>query len=376
MALAMELGLDLDSLRGRIAGSEGFPLHTYWQPDVFEFELEAIFAGAWRYFVPLERLSTPGDVVIGTLGRTPIGVACAEDGALHGFVNICRHRGYPVVQQDQRAGKLLRCQYHSWSYRLDGSLVAAPDTQNEPGFDKCKFGLVPISVDTWGGAVFVNSDPAAMPLRDFHPQMEKWTREKGFVTDPAKHKLHSSFETEIKANWKLWYDNGTECYHCPTIHGQSFADAFDVDADAYTTGFEGQMTTYSHVGAPTNDPTALRSTYYHSMQIFPGTQIIQQDDLMILAYMNPTGPETCVFHVDYLSEEGADPERVQKWVDIWNTTYDEDAEAVELQQRNTRSRLAPGFRYVANREGPTLFINNLIVEAYLRNLSAQQAEPV
>jgi phenylpropionate dioxygenase-like ring-hydroxylating dioxygenase large terminal subunit len=370
---AARLDLDLAELAQSVAAHRGFPLHTYWHPDIFEFELDQIFSGAWRYFAPLERLKSPGDVVIGQIGTTPVAVTRAEDGQLHGFVNVCRHRGYPVVHENLEGQRLLRCRYHSWAYRLTGELAAAPDAQKDPGFDKCDFGLVPISVDSWGAGVFVNSDAEAQPLRKAHPQIETWTAEKGFETDPARHRLVRSVTTEIGANWKLWYDNGTECYHCPGIHGQSFAEAFDVADGAYTMGCDGQMTTYSHVGTPARDPDALRSAHYRSMQIFPGSQIIQQDDIMIMAFMNPTGPESCTFTVDYFAEEGADPARVERWIAVWNQTYDEDTEAVEMQQRNTRARHAARFRYVANREGPALFVNGLILDAYRRGLGAARA---
>ena len=83
-------------IEDRLARQWSFPTHTYHEPRVYEFELEAIFSRRWQYFAPVEKLCVPGDVVIGTIGEIPIVVTRGEDELLHGFVNICRHRGERV----------------------------------------------------------------------------------------------------------------------------------------------------------------------------------------------------------------------------------------------------------------------------------------
>ena len=44
----------------------------------------------------------------------------------------------------------LQCPYHAWTYALDGSLIAAPRSEHEPGFEPEGLGLVPLQVETWG----------------------------------------------------------------------------------------------------------------------------------------------------------------------------------------------------------------------------------
>ena len=90
------LGLEVAEVEDRLARQWSFPTHTYHEPRVYEFELEAIFSRRWQYFAPVEKLCVPGDVVIGTIGEIPIVVTRGEDELLHGFVNICRHRGERV----------------------------------------------------------------------------------------------------------------------------------------------------------------------------------------------------------------------------------------------------------------------------------------
>ena len=75
---------------------------------------------------------------------------------------------------------------------------------------------------------------------------------------------------------------------------------------------------------------------------------------MLLSKMVPTGPESCRFVIDYLAENGADPDRVDKWIEIWQETYMEDIEVLGIQQQNMHIPDAQPFRYVSQREGPSI----------------------
>ena len=366
---ASDLGIDIPRVEQNLKEFRSLPIHTYFDPSVYEFELGAIFDDNWQYFGPLNKLSEPGSVVAGQIGRTPVAVARADDGKLYGFVNICRHRGYSVVEGEKKNCRLLVCRYHAWSYKLNGALARAPNTENEPGFEAEEFGLLPVSVDTWGPAVFVNPLPDAPCLRDVHPELTAFTEAFDLITDPDHYSLYREVVTEQNSNWKLWYDNGVECYHCPTIHGESFGAAYNVQEGEYDYRLEGRMTSYRfRTGERNAGENSLTVTRYGSFQIFPGCQMIQQNDIMILAQMVPTGPTSCRFIAHYYSEKGADLERVDRWIELWMQTYDEDARATELQQVNLQSGRAKEFRYVSGREEPAIFINSLIWDAYKQHL--------
>lgn len=365
---ASELGIDVAAVDRKLGEFRSLPIHTYWDPAIYEFEMEAMFARSWQYFAPLEKLSNKGDVVVGQVGKIPIAVARAKDGKLYGFVNACRHRGFRVVEGDKKNCRMLVCRYHAWTYGLTGDLAHAPDTDIEPNFDKSDYGLLRVAVDTCGPGVFVNPDPDSPSLREVHPQIQAWTEACGFDVDPSRYSLYRTITTDQEANWKLWYDNGTECYHCPRIHGKSFGEAFNATEGEYDYRLEGKTTSYSFKASAASDPDALRANTYRSLQIFPGCQFIQHDDIVIIARMTPTGPESCRFTADYFAEAGADPARVNRWIEIWDKTFDEDAEVVIIQQQNLKSGRVPEFRYVSNREEPAIFILGLIWQAYKEHL--------
>lgn len=366
---AESLGIDVEAVDRQLAEHRSLPIHTYYDPDVYDFEIETIFHRSWQYFDLVTRVSNPGDVVVGMVGRIPVVVTRAEDGQLYGFVNICRHRGFRVVEQEKHNCRFLICGYHAWTYNLRGELVRARDTDKEPGFKKSEFSLLPVSVDTWGPAIFVNPDPEASPLRECFPRLDEWTERIQFILEPSHYTLQQEIIKPQQSNWKLWYDNTTECYHCSVIHDKTFGEAFKVKEGEYDVFLDGNMTNYvfkPNPGKTDSKAGHLRSQDYRSFQFFPGSLAIQHDDLMLLCKLNPTSPNSCVFTTHYLAEKGSDPNRVDEWIAIWDQTFNEDAEVATVQQTNIHSNRTPLFRYVSNRESPAQYINVLIWEAYKR----------
>ena len=365
---AASLGLDLDAIRRDLDGYRGLPLHTYTDYAVFDFELSAVFGASWQFIALAEKVQNPGDVVSGMVGRTPVIFTRDQDGVLHGLVNACRHRGHSLVDGDRQDCKLLRCPYHAWAYRLDGSLAAVPEIELMEGFDKSDFPLRRVAVEQWGQAVFVNLDPDAPPLDQTYPALKARAERNGFDLNPRRYRLHRSMITDQRSNWKLWYDNGTECYHCAPIHGSSFAAAYNVSPEAVEFELRDGLMSSRFSASDTATAGALRAESYRSFQFFPGAQLIQQDDIMIMGHITPVAPDLTRWTVYYLAEDGADPKRVEQWADLWDQTYAEDAAPTEVQQDNIRRGAVSQFVYVPGREDPSMFINTLIWQAYRDHL--------
>ena len=118
-------------------------------------------------------------------------VTRGKDDQLRAFINVCRHRAFPVAVADGNRPSL-QCAYHAWTYNLDGSLRAAPRSEREPCFNKEEFSLLPAAVETWNGLVFVNPDPDAPPLREAYPEFFPLAEERGprFPRLPLPRPLH------------------------------------------------------------------------------------------------------------------------------------------------------------------------------------------
>lgn len=370
-ALPGESGLpefDVGEIERRLAAGRNLPTQCYLDEAVHHFELDAVFGDAWQYFAPVHHLRAIGSRVVGTVGRTPVVVIRNDDGQLRGFVNACRHRGYRLVDcSASEAKSRLQCSYHGWVYRLDGSLAAVGRGETDKSLVKDALGLLPVSVDVLGQGIFVNPKPDAGKLVDAFPGIDRVALDIGLDPDLNRYRPVARYSVEQKSNWKLWYDNGTECYHCPTVHGASFGAAFDTTEGVYSFNIHGAYSS-GYFESTRNSGVELVGGDFRSLQLFPGTQYIQHNDLMVMGRVVPTGPGSCRFEADYLAEDGADPDRVEQWVKLWNQTYDEDAVVVERIQQNLASGRIDELIYVDGMEDVSRHYHGLIWKAYRRHL--------
>ena len=349
----------------------GLPIDWYFRSEQYQIEQETIWNRQWLFFCPAHKLSKPGDTAVGWAGAVRVVLVHGRDRQIRGFVNLCRHRGYPVATEDKN-NNLLICRYHAWTYDLDGRLRGAPSEQDEPNFPRSELSLLPVAVDTVGGLVFVNADPQALPISQWHPNLEFYLNSIGFPlgieTLLKDYLLTREIKIEFAVNWKLWYDNNTECYHCPTIHSSSFGQSFDVDPDRFDYTEIDRFIAYSF--DPGTDRSCDRddSHWQHSVQVFPGIGLTVQDDIMLLYQARPTGPETTSKILYCLVRAGADEEQTEACIDLWLRTFAEDKAAIELQQAGVRSGRLPRMRYMTGREPAPRFMNRLILEG-IKSLS-------
>src|SRR6478672_228293 len=141
------------------------PYAWYSDPEILRREQELIFRGTWQYVGHLGELQGPGTFFTTRAGGQPIVVTRARDGVLRAFLNVCRHRGFPVAE-GSGARETIQCPYHAWTYGLDGSLRSAPRSEENAGFPTSELGLCRIAVDTWGPFLFVSTQRNPEPLSE------------------------------------------------------------------------------------------------------------------------------------------------------------------------------------------------------------------
>jgi phenylpropionate dioxygenase-like ring-hydroxylating dioxygenase large terminal subunit len=190
------------------------PGGRYICEDFFALENEHVWRRSWLCAGTSESLKEPGSYRIFDKLGIPVILVRGKDEKLRAFYNTCRHRGAPVVREACGRANLLRCQYHSWSYGLDGRLIGVPDERDFIGLDKSKRGLLELRCETWAGLVFVNADQNAEPLLEhigpFIDELACVAMEKLRTVE------HLSYT--MKCNWKAAVDAFLEVYHVNTIH--------------------------------------------------------------------------------------------------------------------------------------------------------------
>ena len=99
----------------------------YTDADLFAQEQKRFFGRAWLFAGHGSQMPEVGDFITVSLSGQPILLLRDAPDRIQAFFNRCAHKGSQLYSQAQgHVGKMLRCPYHAWSYRLDGQALARP----------------------------------------------------------------------------------------------------------------------------------------------------------------------------------------------------------------------------------------------------------
>lgn len=188
------------------------PQELYNSPEVFNFDLAAIFCQSWILAGFTCEIPLPRGYLSVSIGGSPVVITRDDEGVFRAFHNSCRHRGAQVCAEGAGSRTRLVCPYHRWVYDLDGTLVHArsmPET-----FDPADHGLRPVHLENVAGALFVclsETPPSfARHRADLEPLLAPHRLEDAKIA-------HQNTLVE-RGNWKLVMENARECYHCSASH--------------------------------------------------------------------------------------------------------------------------------------------------------------
>ena len=193
------------------------PASWYYDAEHYQRELAAIWNRDWVCVGRMETLVKAGSYFVATIGSQKIIVTTSTAGELKAFHNTCRHRGSRLCREDR--GQFLNgrivCPYHTWTYSTEGQLLATPGRIETDDFDAASYSLYQVHVDSWGGFVFINlsEDPVSGLLQFLGEEPEYL---KSWPLDSMR-SVHQE-TIKVACNWKLFWENYSECYHCPRVH--------------------------------------------------------------------------------------------------------------------------------------------------------------
>ena len=341
-----------------LAGGEPtLPSQWYFDPEHHARELRCIWYRSWVCVGRAEEIPAPRDYLVAEIGDQAIVVARDMDGGLRAFHNSCRHRGSAlcVEARGRLPGASIVCPYHGWTYSLAGELLGARHQLPSSEFRKEDHSLHRVAVEQWAGCLFVNlAGPDAPPLShtlgDLPDRFAKWRVEELRVA----HRV----ATAVACNWKVFWENFSECFHCPGVHpelcrivpvyARGLLDEVD-DPETFPDARSGPPLAQGAVTWTLDGRSRLpplpglghdeRSLGMSFAVLRPGIFLIAHLDYVRSVRVLPRGPEQTELVVEWLLPpailERGDLD-LEHMVALGRRVVEQDTRACELNQRGLR----------------------------------------
>ena len=376
--------------------AKSLPQKYFVLPDIFAQEQARIFTKEWLLVGHQSHLKKSGDFFLATIAGESLIVVRDQKSEIRAFFNVCRHRGTRLREDACGHTMTIQCPYHAWTYGLDGRLVGAPHMDDVPGFEKADYPLRSVNLGIWEGFIFVNLRDASTERGGYNSEKNASTERRGYSLEEWFAPLAGKFshwnmsilqpakriEYDVRANWKLMFENYSECYHCPGVHPRlqrvSPYDSAENDLreGPFLGGFmkinPGKSLTMSgnacaaFVGKIEN----LQQVFYYS--IFPNMLLSLHPEYVMVHQLWPQSPERTLIVCDWFfhpdaARAGQAVYNPDDAIEFWDMTNKQDWHVCELSQQGIASRAYEPGPYSSRESIPAAWD-----EYYLRVMNAEK----
>lgn len=195
---------------------------VFTDPALFELEMKYIFESNWVYLAHESQLPNKNDYFTTFIGRTPVILTRAKDGAINGVVNACAHRGAKLCRRKRGNQPLFVCPFHGWSFKTDGKLLRAKDASTgayPDSFDhEGSHDLTKVRVESYRGFVFGSLNHDVLPLEDHLGEAKVIIDQMVDQAPEGLEVLTGNSTYTFDGNWKMQMENGCDGYHVSSVH--------------------------------------------------------------------------------------------------------------------------------------------------------------
>jgi len=286
-----------------------------------------------------EQLTESGQYLTHNDTGVPILVTRNRDGQLKAFINVCRHRGMRVVNDDRGQANSFTCPYHSWTYDLDGRLRGMPQPIGFETLEREKYGLVELPVFERFGLIWVRPSTSDSPL-----DIDTWLApmaEQLASLDLGNHTMFRTWSINTCMSWRLALQGFQESYHFCSAHKHTACAAYLDNQSVF-------LDLYPHVRHAVPLPKIIelkeqapeswsyRPNFMTQNYLFPCNFVQVMTDHVYIHSIFPTGPGACVFQCMMLIPETPTSENARRhWqrnYEVVRTVFGEDFEIGEKIQ--------------------------------------------
>lgn len=267
------------------------PVRNYTDADKWKRECQILFRQSPLLLGLSADIAEPGAYRALTICDVPVLLVRGEDGVARSFVNVCRHRGAPIVEDERGKQRRYSCVYHAWTYDTAGCLVGLPSADAFDGIDRQEYGLRQLPLEERHGMLWGILTPG------IDLDVKKWLGDeldREFAAfDFGSCEWFVSYSIDA-ANWKLAMDTYFEAYHFSSLHRNTinlitYSDviAFDTFNQHQRNGFPRRNVLDLRNAAETEwEPLDYMSSIY---KVFPNVAVTVAPEAVLISQVLP-GP--------------------------------------------------------------------------------------
>jgi len=367
----------IEAVNKPIEKAHGLPNECYTSEKYMMIERERVFQDKWTVIGIGSSVPNPGDALPYNLLGIPLIILRDKGRKIRVFHNVCSHRGHKLLDKPCSLKNLLRCPYHSWSYDLEGKLVATPhigglNIHESEKFEKSKSNLKEVRSKIWMDIIFININNNEIEFNEYvRPLEDRWLK---FISKDDQNSLiysrdYGYFNLDVKSNWKFAIENYCESYHLPWIHPElnkvsNISDHYHIQglpnryAGQGSNKYEQPLKGNKSFANFSNWPKEFSKNSEY-IALFPNVMIGLHIDHFYVFWLEPisvneTKEHLAMYYVGEESANGKEFENMRKENSrFWKGVMSEDIKAIEGMQEGRSSPSYNGGNFSPIMDNPT-----------------------
>lgn len=279
------------------ARSEHIPASHYIDRTRFQAERQQLFLERPLILGHESQIPEAGDAVVHDWLGLPLITLRDKSGRVNTFMNVCRHRGMRLVQeQGKTCLRSMVCPYHQWTYGLEGELRNIPRSETFIDLDMTQLGLVSLPTEVRNGLIWLQAEGEM----DLDTHLAGLEEDLDYFHMGDFHFCQQSVRT-VDANWKLIQDAFLDGYHVTRLHKDTVGSFFpDSLAESEFVGDHlrnavARKEIEEAVGLAPGEWDDVRRIATFSYTTFPNAVLIFHPDYTSIISLFPQAPDRTVF---------------------------------------------------------------------------------
>lgn len=205
---------------------------VYVSEELFALEQQHFFANTWTYLGHASQVPVSGDYIAVDIAGRPLLMVRQADGGIRVLYNRCAHKGSQLATDPAgNLGRTIRCPYHAWAYKLDGTLLAVPA---QAGYENTRLkdcetgrGIAAVAnVAVYRDFVFVKLSDAGPGFETYFGDVLQSLDNLADRSPRGKLRVEGGvLRNVIHCNWKMYLENINDTVHPLSAHESATAAA-------------------------------------------------------------------------------------------------------------------------------------------------------